>query len=106
MKSENILLFYFLLQQSEICLTTNIGVKLILISPTGVTITQKSNSEFVSSIESFKTLIFTDLEALKLSVIQSSGAAGAAGAAQHAATAAAAALRPGWTPTWKAWTWS
>lgn len=46
-----------------------------------------------------------DLEALKLSVIQSSGAAGAAGAAQHAATAAAAALKPAsWTPSWKTWT--
>lgn len=62
-----------------------------------------------------------DIEALKLSVLQSSGAAGAAGAAQHAATAAAAALTPltpGWNPapwaapafpTWKPagpWAWS
>lgn len=50
-------------------------------------------------------LLRTDLEALKLSVIQSSGAAGAAGAAQHAATAAAAALNTaGWNQPWtKPW---
>lgn len=48
---------------------------------------------------------FTDIEALKLSVIQSSGAAGAAGAAQHAATAAAAALKPQ-TPDWSAKPWA
>lgn len=53
----------------------------------------------------------SDIEALKYSVIQSSGAAGAAGAAQHAATAAAAALGPQ-VPQWStkllpssAWEW-
>lgn len=74
------------------------------------------DGEWVKISFNNSSLLSSDIESLKLSVLQSSGAAGAAGAAQHSATAAAAALRPdannGWAPAtaWQpsgpnAWVW-